>query len=505
MVIRINAPLHSPLSFGVVKQLLLSIGLGPEVPDPRLAQSLRLYFPLDAALATRVRADAVSLTDGATPAEQIRYLQRRRIRRNHIVVAEHVTANHGRVVVEIGCSHAIDEPSREFLEVASSVGGWEIRCLSGRLDVAEIPMDPTEARLVEAMAVASPVAEISRAAWEFVNVGDAWTATTLGRTLLGIEQSPAVFNVLAIANAMLNESERAAFYYTEWESRGNAMDKVRALYGKAMLYARHHPAGLRDLNKAAQCLEEAFEILQGLDANMREDETVVFEEVFNRNGYALVLSRRGDVDGALHLLTAGIERLTATSEKVAIHRSVLLYNLAQCFTQLGRMDEAIGTYEKILRVDPNMAEYHLESAKCLTAVGSHDRALMACRTAIRLDDTLAVSWRMLGSALVKCGQHEEAAEAFLRAVQLETDHSTGRADAAYALLGSARWEDALEVLVPVAVERLSAAEIDRHFSLIAEAHLKAGQVEMAVSQLKRGLRLRPDSHVLHANLAHLAA
>src|SRR3954462_10655275 len=47
LVMRVDAPPTSPISFGAVKQLLLRAGLGPDATDRRLAQSLRLYFPLD--------------------------------------------------------------------------------------------------------------------------------------------------------------------------------------------------------------------------------------------------------------------------------------------------------------------------------------------------------------------------------------------------------------------------------------------------------------------------
>ena len=134
MQLSINAPAASPIAFGLVKELLMKVGCGPETPHPRFAQSLRLYFPLDLALADRVRASSVSLTDGATASEQIRYFQRRRLRRNHIMVARHVAAHCGDIQVEIGRCHDIDEPSREFLDLASSVAGWNISYVAESVD-----------------------------------------------------------------------------------------------------------------------------------------------------------------------------------------------------------------------------------------------------------------------------------------------------------------------------------------------------------------------------------
>lgn len=283
------------------------------------------------------------------------------------------------------------------------------------------------------------------------------------------------------------------------------MDKVRALYGKSMLYARHHPDGLRDIDTAAACLDHAYGIIGNLSELERAHDDVVFEEVFNRNGFALVLFRRGHVDEALDLLKDGVTRLSATTERVAIHRSVLIYNLAQCHKQLGDIEAAIRTFDQLLDVDPYMAEYHLEAAKCLSAAGDHARSVEECEIAVALDDTLAISWRMLGLAHLSCGRLDAAVHAYSRAVRLEPENTTGRADAAYAFIRAHRCEDALAVLEPVEIESLSPAEIDRHFSLSAEAHLRRDRVENAVEQLTIGMRMNSSSQVLALNLEKVAA
>ncbi|WP_374010304.1 tetratricopeptide repeat protein [Leifsonia sp. LS-T14] len=505
MQLSLNAPAASPIAFGVVKQLLVKVGCGPETDHPRLAQSLRLYFPLDSALAARVRATSVSLTDAATASEQIRYFQRRRLQRNHITVARYLIAQYGDIHVEIGRCQQIDESSREFLDLASTVAGWTVSYLTVSFDSPSLPAYAGEASLCDALTGDLDVEAIVCAAWDYINVGDAWTGTALAKVLLRHEPSARVMNMLAIGNAMLSEPERAEFYYGQWASRGGPMDRVRALYGRSMLYARHHRDGFRDLGMAEACLQEAFDIIRTLSPAMRETDEAVFEEVFNRNGFALILFRRGDVDGALDLLRWGIDRLTKTTERVAIHRSVLIYNLAQCYNQIGDLRAAVDTYRRLLEVDPYMAEYRLEAAKSLSATGQHEDALEQCQIAVELDDNLAVSWRGLGLALTRCDRFDDAADAYLKAVMLEPENSIGRADTAYVLLRLDRPDDALRILEPVDVAALGLSDTDRHFSLLAEAHLRAGRMACAVKALNDGLRVHPGSATLVDNLRRVAA
>ena len=363
-----NQPEKTPLSFGVVKQILREFDINQNVKGP-LAKNVRIFWPLVSDLAERVRFGATSLTDASTSEEQIRFFQRRRAYRSYIKVAKDITERYGPVCIRIGNCHQLDEPSRDFLAVASDICGWDIDYVPSiietpRRGVGWSAEDEKILRIVSAGECQSYLDFLWRSAFDFINVGDAWSGVALGRIMAQYEQTPRMWNLLALGYAMLNETESSEFYYLRWAVDGDDLDKVRAYYGIAMLYARHHPVGLRKLDVAETFLENAYELLQQMDSSMRSLDAIIFEEVFNRNGYALILFRRGEVDAALSLLEWGISRLAGTSEKFAIHRSVLKYNLAQCQRQLGNRRAAIVAYETLLKVDPHMPEYHFEAAKC---------------------------------------------------------------------------------------------------------------------------------------------
>ncbi|WP_028267633.1 tetratricopeptide repeat protein [Arthrobacter sp. MA-N2] len=498
-----SASPRSPISFGVLKAILKCYGLTPDTHPDELSQSLRLVYPLNTRLAAKVRAASTSLTDAATSNEQIRFFQRQRARRSYVRIAEHIAREFGSVVIRVTAAQELDVPSREFLEVAVRVCGWSVQlCFDSDTNAHHHVPSPEEQRLLDMLSAFSLVehaGRISSLAFDYVNSGDAWTAISLGRVLQNVEHSPRVWNLLAIAHAMVDETVQAEFYYDRWGASGLTVDAIRAIYGKAMLYARHHPAGLRDLNRSADLLNQAYALIQQLIPDERGEDAVIFDEVFNRNGFALILFRRGNVEEAVRLLRWGIETLTDTGEKVAIHRTVLIYNLAQCFKQEGNLEAAIATYRELLEVDPHMPEYHLEAAKCLAAAGDIGSALAACRAAISLDDTLASAWALLGVYEGENSSHGAAAQAHARAASLDPGTCTHATNLVYSLILAERIEEAVNYIDGWIDSTLPREEAERRASLSAEIFLRQDRYPDALEPIDAALALFPDSRVLNAN------
>ncbi|SCZ53981.1 TPR repeat-containing protein [Arthrobacter sp. UNCCL28] len=499
----VSASTNSPVSFGVVKAILQSLGLSPTAHPDELSQSLRLLYPLDTALSAKVRAGSASLTDAATSSEQIRFFQQQRAQRSYIKIAQYLSRTHGQVEIVVTDALEMDKPSRDFLDVAVRICGWSVQLRIETVeDAALVPVQEEERALLALLRAPSRgdnAARIASLAFDYVNSGDAWTALNLGQRLQETEQSPRVWNLLALASAMLDATIQAEFYYERWRDSGEPLDAVRALYGKAMLYARHHPSGLRSLDRSEALLNEAYAIIQGLTPDERENDNVVFDEVFNRNGLALILFRRGNVDDAVRLLRWGIEKLTLTGEKVAIHRSVLIYNLAQCHKQSGDPAAAISTYVELLDVDPHMPEYHLEAAKCLASAGELAQALDACRTALKLDETLAAAWGLTGVYEGELGRHDEAATAHARAASLAPRIHAHTTDLVYSLVLAGRVDEAAHHVDGWIVGDLAQSEAERRASLSAEILVRQGHFADAMEPLEAGLALFPESEVLTAN------
>lgn len=492
------------VSFGAVKATLEELGFAPEyVDDPRLLQSLRLIYPLNEELATSVRSASASLTDAATSTEQIRFFQHQRTRRSFIKLARAATERHGRMTVHVSDCHRLDAPSREFFHVAATICGWSVSMgVDASAGALRHSLPPAEQRLLELLATPICPADadaIRKMALDYLNAGDAWTAVAIGRRLQDVDQSSRVWNLLAVGYAMLQDTFQAEFCYEHWASTGLPLDKVQALYGKSMLYARHHPAGLRSLDISEDLLNEAYAIITTLGEDVRSEDSVIFDEVFNRNGYALTLFRRRRVEEATATLRWGIAALTATSERIAIHRTVLMYNLAQCLKALGDLPGAIEGYRELLAVDPYMPEYHLEFAKCLAATGEFASAKSACCDALALDDTLAPAWSLLGVYEGELDDHQAAAAAHQQASVLDPDTPTRRTDVAYHLVRDGQLRQAQELLADWNDRGLPQQDVERRASLLAEVHLRQDQPEAALSTIHAAMERCPASTVLTEN------
>ncbi|MBJ7291700.1 tetratricopeptide repeat protein [Williamsia sp.] len=506
-MITISALGTSEFAFPVVKTLLRELGVGPgDAHEPAVARGLRILFPLDGTLASSVRGAATSLTDAATTDSQIRFFQHHRALRSFVGTARWVADVHGPISVRVVDGATLADSDRAFLDAAVRSAAWRVAIEFDSDTTAVVPGDDGDQLRVSALLGQSTTAacdDLVRAAFEFVNAGDAWSAVAIGSRLMQVEKSPRVWNLMALGNAMLDRTLDAEFYYRRWADDGSALDRVRALYGLSMLYARHHPVGLRSMPESGRLLDEAYSVLGTLDTATRNDQAVRFDEVFNRNGHALVLFREGRVDEAIELLEWGITELASTDEKIAMHRSVLVYNLAQCHVRRGDLAAAIATYDRLLEVDPHMPEYHLEYARCLCAADDLDGAIAQCRIALDIDDTLATGWSLLGVYLGRQGRHGEAAAAH-RGAHTNTPDSPGpQLDATYAWLRHGDVAAAAEVLSSMAPPA-DHKQRDRWALLHAEVLVREGRDSDALAVIDDALRVHPGSPALLGNRVALA-
>lgn len=122
-----------------------------------------------------------------------------------------------------------------------------------------------------------------------------------------------------------------------------------------MLYARFLAPNDQDM--AERCLHRALALIEQGDFS---DEERHFQTVFLCNGLALVRLRQGRVSEALELCRAGVQRLNAhlSPERHQLHRSVLLFNIAQVHAQIGPYEDAIEYFGEAIKVDPNYSEYY---------------------------------------------------------------------------------------------------------------------------------------------------
>ncbi|MBC2195557.1 tetratricopeptide repeat protein [Listeria booriae] len=208
----------------------------------------------------------------------------------------------------------------------------------------------------------------------YLNIGDSWTAIWIGEKLLqmdGKQSSFELMHILALAyNSMANTlaGENLLMKLIQLDLKDNPKynkSKISAYYILAMIYMRHHPKNLKNTEKANKYLDTAYQLLNQKGFSHDDKE---FTKIFNRNGYALILFTNGDVKGAIELLNEKISQLEndiipIKGEYALLHKTVLMYNLYQCYLQQGLSNKAEEILLQINKIDFYDTDYRYDLVK----------------------------------------------------------------------------------------------------------------------------------------------
>jgi tetratricopeptide (TPR) repeat protein len=274
------------------------------------------------------------------------------------------------------------------------------------------------------------------------------------------------------------------------------LDRARSCYVAAMVHARFLPQ--KDFDAAERFLLEGMRALEAVDPG---NEDRIFLHVFLGNGLALVRSRQGRLGEAVELCVTGLERMNAGlgSEKHGLHRSVLLYNIAQVYTASREHDKAVEYYTAALRMDPNYSEYHNERGNAYQFLGRFEEAIRDYHEAIRLSAPYQEVWTNLGQCYRKMRRFEEAAEAYSRALDLDPLEEVARVGRAQVLAALGRRAEAradYEAALALDTREQPAILLNLAVLLYGE-----GRVEEALAHLDRAAALAPESPALYRNRA----
>jgi tetratricopeptide (TPR) repeat protein len=176
--------------------------------------------------------------------------------------------------------------------------------------------------------------------------------------------------------------EAEALYDDARATTTNPLIHRQSAYATAMIYTRHHAPEDRDHTRARAWINEAIVIATLIGAENGQ----IFPLVFQQNGLALIEMHLGNLPGALELVDGGLARLDRElgADEHRLHRSVLLHNRAQVYSGLGRLEDALADFDRVIAVDPNYPEYHFDRANLLHRLGRDHEALDEYAAAIRL-------------------------------------------------------------------------------------------------------------------------
>jgi tetratricopeptide (TPR) repeat protein len=326
-----------------------------------------------------------------------------------------------------------------------------------------------------------------------------------------------------IATNALEAAQRIAEedVLTDQGDASEAAMRIRLCYLMGMLHARYLP--VRDFATGERYLELGLTYLE--KASLPESEHF-FQLVFNRNGLAMVRSFQGRHQEALALCREGWELLDKHLDpgQHRLHRSVLLYNMAQVYAQIESFDLAIEHYSAAMRMDPNYSEYYNERGNLLLKLGRLEEAFQDYRRAIELGPPYFEVWSNLGQCCRLRGRMDEAIAAYDRSLDLQPNQpmvwlvraqaleALGRLDEAIATYNSAlhlqpmlwpAFAGRAVLLYEQGKVHECLADLDRAVSLAPEepdvyqnravAYGDLGRHQEASRDLRRYLELRPDA------------
>lgn len=272
-------------------------------------------------------------------------------------------------------------------------------------------------------------------------------------------------------------------------------DLVSVYYTMAMLHCRFLP--VKDLAKAEEYLDKSLAIIEHTTLSESEKHYLA---VFNLNGIAFIRHLQGRVEEAAQLCREGFERLNRhlTDEQYRLHRSVLLYNIAQVHTSTRSYEEALTYYSAAMEIDPRYSEYYNERGSVYLKMGRLAEAVADYQKAMELSEPYHEVYTNLGQAYKLLGNAENAIAAYSSAIDLDPRHLLP-------LLGRAQAHEMAGHAEAALADYTAALSLDASDPLTwsnrAVLQYETGRITDAVADLDEAIARAPGLPDLYANRA----
>jgi tetratricopeptide (TPR) repeat protein len=266
-------------------------------------------------------------------------------------------------------------------------------------------------------------------------------------------------------------------------------------YLLAMLYARFLPQ--RDLPKAVECLEYGLSLLASADLS---DAVRYFYIVFLKNGLAYIRAQQKQPAEAVALCQEGLGLLDRflAPEQHRLHRSVLVYNIAQVYAATGQTERALETFSMVIAMDPYYSEYYNERGAIFFKDGNLRAAERDYLRAIELSPPYPEVWINLGQCYREMERREDAIAAYTRALDLDPQ-------AVLPLIGRAEMYAECEQAEQALQDYDAALCLEPQQPLVLAAravvHYELGQLLQAINDLDNAIALAPDQALFYHNRA----
>lgn len=331
----------------------------------------------------------------------------------YAAIIDYLNKNIGekKISICVVCHSQLDEFSQRFFEMAQKFSNWDISYNIKCCYALDLSRNQNDERLYDKLSILKLNGkgrfdkdlydDSIDIALEYLNAGDALTARNICNFIKSFYGDSNLWNVLSISEQMLKNPIMSEYYLDLMLNDDNIQKyKNGSRYSKAMLYARMHSQEIQSIEKSERLLEQAYDAIVNSSEYVENHPSAIFSALFNRNGYALVLFRKDRVEEAKDLMVDCINKIDKLSiydreEELELYRSVLVYNLAQCYEKLGDYNNAIISLNKLLDKDELMDTYYLDLSRIFGLVNDLDSAISSCKKATSINHYSHQNWAML--------------------------------------------------------------------------------------------------------------
>lgn len=177
---------------------------------------------------------------------------------------------------------------------------------------------------------------------------------------------------------------------------------------------------------------------------------------------------------------------------------IVLHNiLGAANASIGKPDDAVASYTKALRLNPEFAEAHNNLGEALRIQGKLDDAIASYNKALHFKPDYVSAYNNRGAALKSAGKVDEAIASFSKAIRINPEIAEVHSNLGVALKDVGKFDDAI-------VSYRRAIDLNPRF---AEAHTNLGvafgalgRLDEAIVSHLRAIQIKPDYAEAHGNL-----
>jgi len=164
-------------------------------------------------------------------------------------------------------------------------------------------------------------------------------------------------------------------------------------------------------------------------------------------------------------------------------------NMGIILAEQGHLDEAIASYKKALSIDPNFAEAHNNLGNALQDIGKLDEAIVSYTKAISLKSDYATAYYNIGNAFKEQGRLAKTIEAYTTAISLQPDYVKVYNNLGIVLQHQGKLKESSEAYTTAISLQPDYAEVYNNLGINLQHQ---GKLNEAVDAYNNAISLQPD-------------